>query len=303
MNEKDRLEVQALIERRSIPEPNTGCWLWDAVCDGDGYGRTKWRGIPRRAHRMSFEAFHGKDPGALSVLHSCDIACCVNPAHLSIGTCADNLREAAGKGRMGRGRKSWRVAPGARSTHTYVRVTGTEVTAAALQRLIGYNPGTGEFRWLERPEDHGWSRKNAGKIAGAVSQHGKRGAPVFYRRIRVFGRDHYAHRLAWMYMYGQWPGKNEIDHINGDTLDNRIDNLRKATHAQNGHNTGLRRNNTSGVKGVSWSAERNRWFASITVNGKIVALGRFDEFEDAVAARRAAEVIHHGPFAHTKGSA
>lgn len=303
MNTKDKFEVQALIERRSVPEPNTGCWLWDASCDLDGYGKTKWRGCTRKAHRLSFEAFHGIDPIGKSVMHSCDIASCVNPEHLSLGTTLTNLRGAAGKGRMGRGNKTWRVAPFPRSTHTYIRVGGTAVTFEALQRVLAYNPDTGEFRWLDRPEDHGWSRKNAGKVAGWISQHGKRGAHVPYIRIGVFAQDFYAHRLAWLWMTGEWPEKNEIDHINGNTLDNRWVNLRAATHAQNGHNVGLRRNNTSGCKGVSWSEVRGRWEASITVGGKYKHLGRFAEYEDAVAARRAAEEVHHGPFAHTKGNA
>ena len=298
MNEKDRLEVMALIERRSIPEPNTGCWLWDAATDHDGYGKTKWRGISQRAHRLSFEAFYNLDPGKLFVMHSCDIACCVNPDHLAVGSPGDNAREAAGRGRIGRGHRSWRMLRGASTTHTYVRVTGQEVTAENLQRVVGYNPDTGEFRWLDRSEDHGWSRKNGGKIAGATSQHGKPGALVFYRRVRVFGRDHYAHRLAWLYMTGEFPGKNEIDHINGDTLDNRFVNLRKATHAQNGHNTGLRRNNRSGVKGVSFDAKRGKWVAMITENGKQRSLGRYETMEEAVSVRRAAEEAYHGAFAH-----
>jgi len=304
MNAKDRLEVQALIERRSIPIPFSGCWAWDASADRDGYGKTKWKGFSRRAHRLSFEAFHGVDPASMNVMHSCDVACCVNPEHLSLGDAAANVLERSSRGRSrGRGGKCWSMARGASTTHIYDRVTGKEVTAEAFRSLIAYNPDTGEFRWLERPNDHGWTRKNAGKVAGWISDHGKKGARSKYIRLSVFGRNFYAHRLAWLYAYGEWPAEHEIDHINGDTLDNRIVNLRRATHAQNSHNQGLRQNNKSGVKGVTWDAARGRWFASITINGKSKALGRFDEFEDAVAARRAAEEEYHGVFAHIKGTA
>lgn len=293
MNEKDRLEVQALIERRSIPEPNTGCWLWDAATDQDGYGRTKWKGYTRPAHRLSFQAFHNADPGKLFVMHSCDIACCVNPAHLSAGTCGENLGKAAERGRMGRGRKSWRMAKGATTTHTYVRVSGNEVTAENLQEVLAYNPDTGEFRWLDRPDDHGWSRKNAGNVAGYTDTSNG------YRRIGVFGERFFAHRLAFLYMVGRWPTRREeIDHINGDQLDNRWSNLRYASHAQNGHNTGLRRNNTSGIKGVSFDTKRGRWVAMITENGKQRSLGRYETMEEAVAVRRAAEEAYQGAYAH-----
>lgn len=303
MNEKDRLEVQALIERRSIPIPFSGCWAWDAASDQDGYGMTKWKGIPRRAHRLSFEAFHGVEPGNLFVMHSCDVACCVNPAHLSVGTAGENTRDSASRGRIGRGRKTWSMARGASTTHIFDRVTGKEVTAETFRPVIDYDPDSGLFTWRERRGDHGWSRKNAGKQAGAISAHGKKDNVIHYIRIRVFGQDFYAHRLAWLFVHGEWPAQSEIDHINGDTLDNRIANLRLASRADNGHNQGLRRNNKSGVKGVTWDAQRCRWYASITIDGKSKSLGRHEEFADAVAARRAAEEEYHGAFAHIQGTA
>lgn len=303
MNEKDRLEVMALMELRSIPEPNSGCWLWTASSDQDGYGKTRWHGVQVRAHRLSFEAFTGIDPGPLFVCHSCDVSCCVNPSHLRADSGSANSAESSLKGRMGRGRKSWSVARGASTTHRSVFVGSAKLTYDLLSQWIAYNAETGEFRWLERANDIGWTRKNAGRVAGWISPHGKPDKVVNYVRIGVAGSQYYAHRLAWLWMHGVLPEKGEIDHINGDTLDNRIANLRVASHAQNGHNQGLRRNNTSGVKGVSWDAERSRWFASITVNGKSKGLGRYEEFDDAVAARKKAEAEYHGAFAHIQGTA
>lgn len=304
MNQRDRLEVMALMELRSIPEPNTGCWLWTAASDQDGYGKTKWHGVSRPAHRLSFEAFHDQDPSGMFVMHSCDVACCVNPTHLSLGTAQQNVLDRTLKGRsLGKGGRNWNVARGATTTHKKVVVAGWDVTHEVVAKFLAYDPRSGNFIWLARPDDIGWTRKNAGKPAGTISTHGKPDAPISYVRIRVCGRDFFAHRLAWLWVNGELPEGAEIDHINGDTLDNRIANLRLATRAQNGANQGLRRNNTSGVKGVSWDAKRGRWFASITIEGKSKALGRFDDFDDAVAARKAAEDEHHGVFAHIRGNA
>lgn len=299
MLKEDYPTVQALIAQRSIPEPNSGCWLWEGACDRDGYGRMNVRRRGYIASRASFEAFTGASPQGLSVMHSCDNPGCVNPDHLSVGTTAQNIGDAARRGRMrGPHIKTRRVFQGKSAFIKTVMVTGTIVDEDVLPGLVGYDPPTGQFRWLERPDDISWTTRYAGKSAGTISEHGKRGARVQYIRISMYGSDHYAHRLAWMFMNGPIPAGMEVDHINGDTLDNRIANLRLASHAQNGHNTGLRRNNKSGVKGVSWVASRQKWVATITENGKMRSLGRFEDFDDAVAARRTAEEAYHGSFAH-----
>jgi hypothetical protein len=90
-----------------------------------------------------------------------------------------------------------------------------------------------------------------------------------------------------------------VDHINGDSLDCRKSNLRKATNQQNSMNHGEPINNTSGVCGVSWKKDKQRWKAYITVNRKQIHLGYFkeDEFELAVKARKEAELKYFGEFA------
>jgi hypothetical protein len=106
-----------------------------------------------------------------------------------------------------------------------------------------------------------------------------------------------AHRLAWMLYYGrEAPGM--IDHRNGDRQDNRIENLRIATHSQNGANARRHSRNTSGLKGASWMPKRGKWQASITVRNKQIGLGYFDTKEEAHAAYLIAAREHQGEFAN-----
>lgn len=153
-----------------------------------------------------------------------------------------------------------------------------------LKELLEYNRDTGEWRWLKtlRPQSP------AGCIAGSKGKE--------YTLLRVDRRAYMAHKLAWLYCYGDWPAK-QIDHINGDRYDNRIVNLRLATPSENGRNRGPQRNNTSGVKGVTWHARDKRWQAQIWVNGKRIQLGYFIDIKDAAAAYAKAALELHGEFA------
>lgn len=140
---------------------------------------------------------------------------------------------------------------------------GAIMTKENFTELLEYNAKTGVFRW-----------KRNGKEAGFES-HG-------YTRIKVKGKRYFAHRLAWLFTYGDWP-ENEIDHINRIKNDNRISNLRAVTHQENHHNKGAKRNNTSGAVGVvkrgkKYEAKIQRW-------KKYKHIGYFDTFEEAVAAR------------------
>jgi hypothetical protein len=169
-------------------------------------------------------------------------------------------------------------------------------TAQQARELLGYDPETGILRWKPRPLSSfpnvriakSWNAKHAGKVAGSVTASTAR-----YKRKQVWlkTKAYYAHRVAWLITHGEWPA-GQIDHINGDATDNRIANLRVVDHTTNMRNTRLPKGNTSGVIGVSWRKDTNKWGARIQVNGKYRSLGYFTDFDDAVAARKAAEVVH-----------
>lgn len=89
-----------------------------------------------------------------------------------------------------------------------------------------------------------------------------------------------------------------IDHIEHHLYDNRKSHLRKANNSQNTMNSILKSNNSSGVTGVSWDKKRNKWIVSIMKNYKAIYLGRFDDFEDAVKARKSAEEIYFGEWSY-----
>lgn len=152
-----------------------------------------------------------------------------------------------------------------------------------LRKNLHYNPLTGEWTWLISQSN----AIQAGRKAGAVTDRG-------YLRVRLHGVGYYSARLAWFYMTGEWP-KEQIDHVNRDRLDDRWENLREASFGQNQMNTGLPSNNTSGIKGVSWRGQSQKWEARVSN----IYLGLFDTIEQAEAARDAFVVEWHEEFAVT----
>ena len=109
-----------------------------------------------------------------------------------------------------------------------------------------------------------------------------------YVQLCLDGRQYMAHRMAWLYVYGTFPN-GEIDHINRNKGDNRIENLRDVTKSTNQCNKKRMSNNTSGVTGVCWDKGTSKWLATISYNCKRIKLGRFNNFNDAVDARKVAE--------------
>ncbi len=120
-----------------------------------------------------------------------------------------------------------------------------------------------------------------------------------YRVILIDGHQFKAHRLAWLYIYGEFP-KKQIDHVNHDRSDNKISNLRDVTNQENHKNRGLNKNNTSGVNGVAWNKQLNKWIAYIIVASKRKHLGVFVEMKEAVLARQKANKEYGFHFNHGK---
>lgn len=158
------------------------------------------------------------------------------------------------------------------------------VTAEELRALFRYDPMTGEFTRLGGPY--------AGRVIGSKAVRGN-------WQIRVLGKTRAAHRLAWLYMTGDWP-EHEIDHIDGNPVNNRWANLREATSAENKQNRHVARsNNSSGLIGGYLHGKAAdgspRWRARIQVGGKTKCLGLFKTPEAAQAAYLAAKRELH-PF-------
>ncbi len=106
-------------------------------------------------------------------------------------------------------------------------------------------------------------------------------------------------RLVWVYLNGNIPEELQIDHIDGERANDKQTNQRLANHSQQGQNKGPNSRSKTGVKGVCFIARRNKYRADIRANGKRITLGYFVELEDAVVARKEAELKYHGEFARS----
>lgn len=159
------------------------------------------------------------------------------------------------------------------------------VTQSELQELLHYDPNTGVFTNI---------KARAGVRFGATAGCLNKGTG--YWGICVNNKIYPAHRLAWLYMHGQFPS-DEIDHINRVRNDNRICNLRLATRLENMQNQTVRSTNTSGCIGVFWNKAKQKWVAQIGINYKLIHIGYFSDLDEATAARKAAERKYQ-PFCH-----
>jgi len=156
-----------------------------------------------------------------------------------------------------------------------------------LQQCFDVDFEAGILIWRKRPLTHfpneraatRWNTMFAGKEAGSIGCGG-------YKRVALRGRQFLQHRLIWQMKHGVL-GNKQIDHIDGNKLNNNIKNLRLVTGLQNARNQKLHKN-SSGVFGV-YKRESNNWQARIRLNGKLVTLGIFPDWFDAVCARKSAE--------------
>lgn len=159
------------------------------------------------------------------------------------------------------------------------------LTAERLREVLSYDPETGVFRRRFTRA----ANAPAGELVRGSKQRG-------YLRTSVDGVEYKMHRLAWLYLYGEWPS-GIVDHVDGNKTNNRAANLREATLSQNKGNSRIHANNTSGAKGVNRS--HGKWRARIQVNGKWHALGVYNTVEAASNAYQAAAAKHFGEFART----
>lgn len=162
-----------------------------------------------------------------------------------------------------------------------IRACAPLINDDAIRAMYSYDGASGLFYRKDR---------KFSQVAGKRTTDG-------HKQVWVRGRLVQAHRLAWFLFYGEWP-PTPIDHINGNPADNRIANLRLATVSQNQHNSKLRKDNTSGHKGVSYLASKDRWIAYLNYRGKRVFTGTYRSQDEAVAARRSVSAKYFGRFMH-----
>ena len=172
-----------------------------------------------------------------------------------------------------------------------------ELTQEIARELIDLDKESGimtwrirGYKWFKSKGDcMTWNRQNAGKEAFTIiTESDSTGRE--YCKGSIFKRLYYKHRLIWFMVTGEWP--NQIDHINGNSLNNSWANLRNVNNQENGKNAKRSKANKSGRIGVCWATKDNAWRASIGVSGKTRFLGNFKTFDEACDARAKAEKEH-----------
>jgi hypothetical protein len=162
-------------------------------------------------------------------------------------------------------------------------MTKESITQDYVKQLFEYRDG--ELYWKNSPANS----VKIGAKAGTLNH-------TCYYQIKIKDKKYLNHRLIFLMHNGYLP--ECLDHIDGNRVNNRIENLRPATLTENQHNRKLNKNNTSGVKGVSWRKLANKWAVKIVVNNKQKHLGYFDDLELADLVAQEARDKYHGAFAN-----
>jgi hypothetical protein len=179
------------------------------------------------------------------------------------------------------------------------------LTAEQARRLLAYEASSGEILWRSRPASDfttpkGWKiycTRYAGKRAGSACKQ------TGYLTIRVLGHLYQAHRIVWLLNCGVWPS-NHIDHINGDKLDNRIENLRDVVNSQNRQNMKAARvDSVSGIHGVRLDPRNGRYVALVRHAGKSWSLGSFATSHEARCARIRVKAYLHASWVPSREDA
>ncbi|HII3146503.1 TPA: HNH endonuclease [Citrobacter braakii] len=144
---------------------------------------------------------------------------------------------------------------------------------------FSYENETGILRWKVRISQ--------GVHIGDEAGRSKNNA---YAQVRLNGKLTMVHRIIWEMHNGAIDSGMYVDHIDGNTFNNRLSNLRLVTHQDNHRNQKKRSTNKSGYLGVSWNKQHQKWQASIKLSGKVKYLGWFDDIKDAARARKAADI-------------
>ena len=164
------------------------------------------------------------------------------------------------------------------------------LTKELVRELLTYDPDTGVFTWNRRDrkwftsdrEYKRWNTRFANEVAGCIDKSNG------YIRIKILGKNYTAHQLAFLYMTGSIP--EMIDHEDHDRSNNRWENIQETDVRGNSMNRSKASNNTSGVTGVYLHKTLRIWRAQIMFNRKSIHIGYFKNFDDAVSARKAAEI-------------
>ena len=159
------------------------------------------------------------------------------------------------------------------------------LTQEYLKSILDYDLDTGVFTWKVNKS----KRAKAGDVAGWIYNG--------YWEIEIDHKKYKAHRLAWLYVYGEMP-KNLIDHIDNDRSNNRISNLREATYQTNSENYKTPKTNKSGVKNVSWYKNLDKWVVSMSIKKTKKTIGYFDDLELAELVAVEARNKYRGEFAN-----
>lgn len=145
-----------------------------------------------------------------------------------------------------------------------------------MKQHLKYVPESGKVIWISSGKEAGHLRKPA------------KGCHVPYRAIEYKGLTYFAHRLAFAFAHGRWP--RFIDHIDGNSLNNLIENLREVSQQENSRNRPITRSSKTGVLGVTWQPKQQSWRITIKSGGKDLRLGYITDFFEAVCRRKSAEI-------------
>jgi hypothetical protein len=158
------------------------------------------------------------------------------------------------------------------------------LTQAEAHRLFEYRDGV--LYWKVRPQNSRKSKDD--NTAGTVTTGG-------YVKVTIAQKKYYAHQIVFLMQHGYIPGV--IDHIDGNTSNNRIDNLRESSKSFNACNSIKRSDNTSGHRGVVWHKKANKWMCQVNLKGKQIYLGLHEDFDLACLVADEARSLYHGEHA------